>query len=150
MTTTSVSIPSTTGGRSIVSDAQFVTLQDYERIKRSKLTAPDKRNPVFILVSTTDLNNSTEELGDGLKIGVSPAPDSIKAQVLFRPIAPKWAYTIGGQGQYIYDSTNSQDFELDKDETVELITGILMQFGVVIRDPQMIQIAMQQEQTRIN
>jgi hypothetical protein len=49
-------------------------------------------------------------------------------------------------GNYVYNSGLSTDFELHQSEQVELIVRILEYAGIVIRDPQIIQVASQKVQ----
>ena len=52
-----------------------------------------------------------------------------------------WSYSVGGLGQYVYDMSGSTQFELNSSEQVNIITRILLYSGIIIRDPQVIQIA---------
>ena len=68
--------------------------------------------------------------------------NDIKTSFLRKPLNVKWSFTVGGQGQYIYDpSSNSQNFELESNEQVNVILRILQYSGIIIRDPQIIQAA---------
>jgi len=71
-----------------------------------------------------------------------------------------WAYTVGNVGQYLYappgttgpviPSIGSVNFELHNSEQTEVIINILFYAGVIIKDPQIIQVAaqkIQQEET---
>ena len=62
---------------------------------------------------------------------------------LRKPNNVVWNYTTGAQGQYVYSPTSSQDFELDVSEQVEIITRVLAYSGVIIQDPNIIQVASQ-------
>lgn len=57
------------------------------------------------------------------------------------PLDVVWNYTTGGQGQYIYNASGSQDFELHISEQSEIILRILVYAGVVVEDPTVIQLA---------
>ena len=57
------------------------------------------------------------------------------------PLDVVWNYTTGAQGQYIYNASGSQDFELHISEQTEIILRILVYAGVVIEDPTVIQLA---------
>jgi uncharacterized membrane protein len=52
-----------------------------------------------------------------------------------------WSYSVGGLGQYVYDTSGATQFELNSSEQVNIITRILLYSGIIIRDPQVIQIA---------
>lgn len=131
---------SSTGGSTVESECDFITLNEYEKVKRSKLTKPDKRNPVFM---TREAGNFPLDTYD---IAVSPAASSISCNVLRQPTVPKWNFTVGTQNQYIYSPTGSNDFQLDSSEESRLINNILLKFGVVVRDPGVIQVAMAEQQ----
>jgi hypothetical protein len=53
---------------------------------------------------------------------------------------------LGTNYQYVYNSTTSVNFELHPIEQTNLITKILLYSGIVIKDPQIVQIAAQQAQ----
>jgi hypothetical protein len=63
-----------------------------------------------------------------------------------KPADPVWNFTLGLNQQYIYDPQASIQFELHPIEQTNLITRILLYSGIVIKDPQIIQIAAQQAQ----
>ena len=52
--------------------------------------------------------------------------------------------TVGDNFQYSYDATTSVGFELHPSEQTDLILKILLYAGVVVKDPQIIQVAAQQ------
>ena len=71
-----------------------------------------------------------------------------------KPIAPLWGFTVGNRGQYVYNSeqydatanppSGSIQFELHQSEQTSLILRILAYAGVIVKDPQIIQVATQQ------
>ena len=111
---------------------QLASNSDFNKITRSKLTAPTVQNPVC---TTSSGPNST------LLIKVSPQPNSLNINCLLKPNTPNWAFTVGSLGQYLYDSTNSVNFELDTSEQSNLIIQILKYCGLIINDPEIIQTA---------
>ena len=70
------------------------------------------------------------------------------------PADPKWNSTVDtstfGTPVYTYTSTGSQDFTLHISDEVDLILGILQYFGVIIKDPLVIQSAINESQSIIN
>lgn len=70
----------------------------------------------------------------------------ISCTYIRKPLDPVWNFTLGTNYQYVYNSTTSVDFELHPIEQTNLITRILLYSGIVIKDPQIIQIAAQQAQ----
>ena len=137
---------SNTGGRTTESDCDYITFQNYEKIKRSKLTKPDKRNPVFVVRNNGESNIAGSPFGTELQIGVSPAASLIYVEVVSAPNPPKWNFTVGTQNEYLFSLSGSTDFELDASEESRLINNILLKFGVVVRDPSVIQVAMAEQQ----
>jgi hypothetical protein len=122
----------------INSTTQLVSKAEFNKISRSKLTAPNKKNPLFF----------TGNAVGALTLKVTPTPNSITVNTIITPTPPKWGFTIGGLGQYIYNSSPSvsTDFELDVSEQSLLILEILKYFGIVINDPTIIQAASQEAQ----
>ena len=114
---------------------QLASRKDYEQIIRSKLTAPTIKFP---LAYTTDGPD------DSVLIKVSPKPDNLEVNCLFKPVEPVWNFTTGSLGQYVYNAGTSTNFELDISEQTNIITGILKYAGVIINDPTIIQTAMQE------
>ena len=58
-----------------------------------------------------------------------------------------WNFTIpAGQNYYQYNPVNSVNFELSKTEQANVVLRILLYSGVVIRDPQIVNVAAQQVQ----
>jgi hypothetical protein len=114
---------------------QLASRKDYEQIIRSKLTAPTIKFP---LAYTTDGPD------ESVLIKVSPKPDNLEVNCLFKPVEPVWNFTTGSLGQYVYNAGTSTNFELDISEQTNIITGILKYAGVIINDPTIIQTAMQE------
>lgn len=122
---------------SVTSITQLTSKSDFNKIVRSKLTAPNKENPLFY---TTNLNN-------GLVLKVSPKPDTLTVNILTLPAPPFWNFTIGTLGQYVYTPNGSTQFTLDISEQTNLVVNILKYFGIVINDPTIIQVAEQEAQS---
>jgi len=60
------------------------------------------------------------------------------------PTTPRWSFTSGLQGQYVYSPQSSNDFDLAISEQTNLIIGILKYAGVIINDPTIIDVAAQE------
>jgi hypothetical protein len=121
---------------SLASITQLVSKSDFNKISRSKLTAPDNKNPLFFTTNTSG----------SLLLKVTPTPNTVTVNALVTPTPPAWSFTTGGLGQYIYDPGGSTDFQLDGSEQTLLILDILKYFGIVINDPTIIQAASQEAQ----
>ena len=120
---------------SLASITQLVSKSDFNKISRSKLTAPDNKNPLFFTTNTAG----------NLLLKVTPTPNTITVNAIVKPTSPIWSFTTGSLGQYIYSNT-STDFQLDVSEQSLLILEILKYFGIVINDPTIIQAASQEAQ----
>jgi hypothetical protein len=128
-------------------ELQRVQRNELLNINRSALTKPTTTFPIYVYE-----NGSTTTLP---RIYVYPKTITSAADITIsyvrKPLNVQWAYQqIGGgawtSGPYIYNSTNSVQFELDNVEQTNVITKILLYMGIVIKDPQIIQVAAQQAQ----
>ena len=119
-------------------EAEELTRPDFLRITKSPLTTPTTAFPVYLYESN--------------KIYIRPTSinSNVKASYIRKPISPKWNFTVNNTTQaYVYDYNTSVNFELDATEQASVIVRILLYAGVVVRDPQVVQIAanqIQQEQ----
>ena len=115
-------------------EIQRVGRADFYNIRKSPLTAPTTTHPIYlyednkVLVYPTTINGK------------------VKAQYVKKPTDIQWAFTVNTVGAYEYDSLNSVDFELHNSERTEVILKILLYQGIVIRDPQIVQVAAQKVQ----
>ena len=121
--------------------------QELQRIDRgelyhllsSNLTSPTTTYPVYIYE-----NNKLTLYPDTIISGIN-------VSYIRKPISPVWNFTVGGSSQYLYSASTSFDFELHAAEQTELILKILLYAGVVIKDPEIIQVAAAQvQQENIN
>ena len=79
-------------------------------------------------------------------IGVYPAlTKHIKHDYVARPASPKWA-GVESNGNFVYSSSGSRDFDLHDSEEGTLINKILELAGVVIGSPEVTQAAIENEQ----
>jgi len=121
---------------------QLVSKKDFDKITRSKLTAPTKKYPIAFTTQST--SNIVPFSNSVLLLKVDPLPDSLNVNCVFKPTDPQWGFTPGAMGQYIYSPATSVDFELDISEQTNLITNILKYAGVVVNDATVIQVAEQE------
>jgi len=107
---------------------------EYYNIQTSPLTASTEAFPTYLY--------------ENQKIFVSPKTitSNIEVNYVRKPLDVIWNFSVGGRGQYIYTPTGSVNFELHVSEQHLVITKILLYAGIVINDPQIIQIAAQQVQ----
>ena len=128
-----------TGNPTYDSITQLTSKSDFSTITRSKLTTPTSQYP--ICHTTNAVVTTTPATAARLIIKVSPVPNSLLVNCIFKPTDPQWRFSIGGVGQYVYNQEQSQDFELDISEQTNLITNILKYCGIIINDPTIIQTA---------
>jgi hypothetical protein len=108
-------------------------------VLKSDLASPSDEYPVYIYE-----NN---------KIKVYPLSivSNVATSFLRKPLNVEWAYSTGPQGQYIQDVANSQDFELESSEQVNVVLRILQYSGIIIKDAQIVQAASAEiQQNEIN
>ncbi len=133
-------------------EAEKVTRHEFNLLRNSSLTAATRQYPQYLY--------------EGNKIKVLPASitadNSIIIDYIRKPSNPVWAYTVGSLGEYIFSepgivspapipSSGSVNFELQESERTEIIINILFYAGVVIRDPQIVQVASQKiQQEEVN
>jgi len=118
---------------------------EFYYIQNSRLTASTEKHPTYIRENS--------------KIIVAPSSitTGISANYIRKPLDPVWGFTVGTRGQYVYNpltyngavtpATGSRDFELHESDQTNVILKILMYAGVIIKDPQVVQVAMQQSQS---
>ena len=120
-------------------EIQMLQRNDFYNIEKSPLTASTKEFPTFLYE-----NN---------KLTIRPVSitSSVSASFLRKPKNVIWAYTTGNVGQYVYNSSASTQFELNASEQVNVILRILLYSGVIVKDPQIIQVAASEiQQNEIN
>jgi len=119
----------------------------------SPLTKPSKQFPVYLYENATlGTIGTTPTLP---RIYVYPKDitgnNIISVSYIRKPNDVIWAYTgLGGapwtSGPYIYYPANSIQFDLDASEQTNVIIKILLYAGVIIRDPEIVQVAAQKSQ----
>ena len=120
----------------------------------SPLTKPSKQFPVYLYENATlGTIGTTPTLP---RIYVYPKDitgnNIISISYIRKPNNVVWGYSgIGAvipwtSGPYIYYPPNSVQFDLDPSEQTNVITKILLYAGVIIRDPEIIQVAAQKAQ----
>jgi len=116
-------------------EVQYVRPNELLELGLSTLTKPSTDYPVYTYKNYL--------------INVSPSSitSNISVTYLRKPSNPLWAFTTTAPYyQYVYNTNASINFELHPSEQTMLITKILLYSGIIINDPQVIQIAAQQAQ----
>jgi hypothetical protein len=125
-------------------EMQRVQRNDFYNLYKSNLTKPSETYPIYLYENSL-VNVYPETITSGVSVNYLKFPSSVI-----------WGFTVDANlGNYKYNSTQynsisnptgSINFELHQSEQVELILRILEYAGIVIRDPQVIQIAAQKVQ----
>jgi hypothetical protein len=120
-------------------EIQMLQRNDFYNIQKSPLTASTKEFPTFLYE-----NN---------KLIIRPVTitSGISASFLRKPKNVVWGFTTGSVGQYLYNSLTSTNFELNVSEQVNVILRVLLYSGVIVKDPQIVQVAASEiQQNEIN
>ena len=115
-------------------ELQRVGRADFYNIRKSPLTRPTTNHPVYLYEDNQ------------LLVYPNTINADVSVQYVKKPEDVNWAFTTGSLGQLLFDSANATDFELHNSERTEIILKILLYQGIVIRDPQIIQVAAQKAQ----
>jgi len=117
------------------SEIQRVQRNEFYNLYRSKLTKPSNTYPIYLYEDSL------------VKVFPETIISGVSANYLKFPSSVTWGFTVNSNlGNYVYNSSTSTNFELHQSEQVELIVRILEYAGIIIRDPQIIQIASQKVQ----
>ena len=134
------------GGRMI--ECEETTQHQYYLAQRSKLTQPTAKHPIFT------------RRGNTLQVYPSLPFGDLHCYYVRKPVDPIWAFTIGTQGQYVWEDPDtpsggtvyptppgtSVHFEISDQDQTELVLEILLYAGIIIRDPSIVQAASSQIQ----
>ena len=100
----------------------------------SPLTTPSVSLPIYVNTSASAIQVYPVTITSG-----------VTCNYIARPATVKWAYTVVFE-QAMYNSNNSVNFELHESEETELVIKILSLAGVMLKDPNMYQIASAEDQ----
>ena len=121
-----------TSGALAPQELERVTRSELYHINSSKLTRPSTIYPVYLYENKRLLVYPTSIIS------------GITVDYIRKPLDPSWNFTLGSNNQYVYSPNTSINFELHDAEQTELILKILLYAGVVIKSPEIIQVAAQQ------
>ena len=115
-------------------EVQYVQPNELLELNLSPITKPSEYWPIYTYKDFI------------IKVYPTTITTGITCTYVRKPANPVWNFVLGTNQQYIYDATSSVQFELHPIEQTNLITRILLYSGIVIKDPQIVQIAAQQAQ----
>ena len=125
-------------------ELQRVDRNDFLHINLSPLTKPTTSHPIYIYEQATQAVTGTQTGQPHIYVYPSTITNAsdIKVSYIRKPVDHKWAFRVNQElGTYVYQANWSTQFELDATEQTEVILRILSYAGVVIRDPQIVQVA---------
>lgn len=130
----------------IFSTAEEIQIKDFDIYGSGGLTGYTKQRPVY-------LRFRTNQQPDRLKIYPHPNPDpnidQVRASYIKSPEKPNWS-GIEVNGSFLYNETDSTNFELHPEEENLLIVKILQLAGISMKDFGLAQAAAQKEVNDIN
>jgi len=122
----------------LLGQAEKVSHNKITLLNNSLLTTPNTTFPAY-----------TQE-GDSITIFPTTinSGQDVQAQYIRYPKDPKWTYVTLFNGEPLFDQTAAdfQDFELPKDDANDLVAKILQYAGVSIREREVIQYGLTDEQ----
>jgi hypothetical protein len=121
-----------------LSEAEPVTDGKITALSISPLTAPSTMFPAYTLNAAFLSTYPSISTGYG----------SVRASYFRYPLDPKWTFITLINGEPAFDQTQPdyQDFELPLEDEYKLVMKILQYCGISIRETQVVQYAMSQEQ----
>lgn len=123
---------------SVLKEADKVSVGKITMLNASALTSPSEFYPSYTL--------------EGQTIKIYPNTINAKGKVqavYFRyPKVPKWTYITLANGEPVFDQSQPdyQDFELPNEDGYKLVTKMLEYFGIEIREMEVTQFGMAQQQ----
>jgi len=115
-----------------IHELERVTRSELYHLLSSNLTKPSTTYPVYLYENKRLIVYPTT-ITSGLTV------DYIR-----KPADPLWNFTLGTSSSYVYSPNTSINFELHDAEQTELILRILLYAGVVVKSPEIIDVAAQQ------
>jgi len=118
-----------TSGALPIHELERVTRGELYHLLSSNLTKPTSHYPVYLyeneqlIVYPTSINSG------------------ISCDFIKKPLVPSWNFTVGLQNQYLYNAATSVNFEIHQSEQTEVVLKILLYAGVVIKSPEIVQVA---------
>ena len=127
-------------------ELQRLDRNDFLHVNLSPLTKPTEQFPVYLYEQATQGTGGANTGQPHIYVyptSINNAND-ITVSYIRKPADVVWGFTVNPTlNNYVYNAASSVQFELDNTEQVEVIIRILAYAGVIIRDPQIVQVAQQ-------
>ena len=125
-------------------DGQYIEIEKIDQnqihhIQNSPLIAPTETRPCYVQLTELTFQIYPLTINDADEANVV-------CNYIATPAVPIWGYVINAaNGSALYNANTSTNFELHASEETELVIKILELAGIQIKDPQVYQIAAQEE-----
>ena len=96
-------------------EIQAVNRNEYFRINNSPLTKPTKSTPLYVLEGTGSPSAAPSLVYIYPDTGTNAIKSGVDAYYIKAPEDPRWGYTIGRSGQYVYNAAQRSSLILDRD-----------------------------------
>ena len=116
-------------------EVQYVQPNELLELNLSPITKPSIYWPIYTYKNSI------------IKVYPTTITTGITCTYIRKPANPIWDFTLGANYQYVYAPLTSVQFDLHPTEQTNIITKILLYSGIIIKDPQIVQIAAQQLQS---
>ena len=120
-------------------EAEKTTQKDLLYIKKSPLTHPTADRPIFIRD-----NDSIEVYYDNT-FTKTTVKANVDVHYIKKPVTAEWTYILGTNNEALFLADTKVDFDLHVSEETNLVIKILELAGVVIKQPDLYQIADKEE-----
>lgn len=126
-------------------EVQHVDRSRYFYLASSPYTQPTTNFPVYMYERSAQGTGGANTSNPRLYVYPSTITNSnqIKVSYIRKPSDVVWGFEVGNLGQYLYLPGVSTQFELIESEQTNVVLRILAYAGVIIRDPQVVQVATQ-------
>lgn len=150
-----LSISNTTGIGSIQGNLDLYRLIGvYDALRTIEFEEVRKEELPYLLSSKLNQPTSSYPIyySEANTVRVFPADygTSVIIDYVTYPEDPIWAYSVGTNGAYEYNSGASIDFQIHESDETDLVIKILAYTGIIIKDPTVIQVAAQKEVNDFN
>ena len=122
-------------------EVERISQRQVLNLVNSNLTAPTATYPAYFQDGAT-----TSVIGNTITVYPTTITSGITVMYVRYPVSPKWTYTtVSGSPVFNQSAGDYQDFELPTSDLPTLVLKILQLAGVNIREPEVVQYAINEE-----
>ena len=127
-------------------EVEQVRQSKIHKLVKSNLTAPNTSYPAYYITGASLTSATPATPGNSIKVYPTSIIADIDVEYVRYPKSPKWTYnTVGGSPLFNIAAADYQDFELPDSDQSTLVLKILQLAGINIREPEVVQYAMNEE-----